>query len=51
MATMAGASPSEYDLTWDSMCEDEAERNIRPPPAMVTLSTLEYLDLNGVDTG
>jgi hypothetical protein len=41
----------ENDLTWDSMCEYEAERNIHPPPEMVTLSTLEDFDLNGVDTG
>jgi hypothetical protein len=33
MATAAGASPSEHDITGDSMCESEAKRNIRPPPA------------------
>jgi hypothetical protein len=46
-----GVPTPENDLTWDSMCEYEAERNIRPPPEMVTLSTLEDFDLNGVDTG
>jgi hypothetical protein len=51
MATAEGASPPEYDLTWDIMCESEAERNIRPPPAMVTFSNLEDFNLNGVDTG
>jgi hypothetical protein len=50
-ATTAGVPTPENDLTWDSMCESKAERNIRPPPAMVTLSTLEDFDLNGVDTG
>jgi hypothetical protein len=50
-ATSAGVPTPENDLIWDSMCESEAERNIRPPPAMVTLSTLEDFDLNGVDTG
>jgi hypothetical protein len=50
-ATTAGSPTPDNDLTWDSMCKSEAERNIRPPPAMVTLSTLEYLDLNGVYTG
>jgi hypothetical protein len=50
-ATAAGVPNPENNLTWDSMCESEAERNIRPPPAMVTLSTLEDFDLNGVDTG
>jgi hypothetical protein len=50
-ATLAGFPTPENDLTWDSMCEYEAERKIRPPPAMVTLSTLEDFDLNGVDTG
>jgi chromosome segregation ATPase len=28
MATSAGASPPEHDLTWDLMCEYEAIRNI-----------------------
>jgi hypothetical protein len=51
MATSAGVSPMEYELTWESICESEAEHNILPPTAMVTLSTLEDLDLNGVDTG
>jgi hypothetical protein len=51
MATAAGASPLEYELTWDSMCDSEADRNIWPPPAMVTLSTLEDLDLNGLTQG
>jgi hypothetical protein len=51
MATATGASPPEDDLTRDSMCESEAERNIRPPSEMVTLSTLEDVDLNGVDIG
>jgi hypothetical protein len=51
IATAAGASPPEHDLTWDSMCETEAERNIRPPPEMVTLSTLKNSYLNVVDTG
>jgi hypothetical protein len=50
-ATAAGVPTPENDLTWDSMCESEAERNIRPPPEMVTLSTLEDFDLNAVDTG
>jgi hypothetical protein len=49
--TTAGAPTPENDLTWDSMCESEAERNVRPPPAMVILSTLEDFDFNGVDTG
>jgi hypothetical protein len=49
-ATAAGVPTPENELTWDSICESEAERNIRPPPAMVTLSTLEDFDLNGVDT-
>jgi hypothetical protein len=48
--TAAGVPTLDNDLTWDSMCESEAERNIRPPPTMVTLSTLEDFDLNGVDT-
>jgi hypothetical protein len=50
-ATLAGVPTPENDLTWDIMCESETERNIRPPPAMVTLSTLEDFDLNGVGTG
>jgi chromosome segregation ATPase len=50
-STAAGVPTPDNDLTWDSMCKSEAERNIRPPPAMVTLSTLEYFDLHGVDTG
>jgi hypothetical protein len=50
-ATAAGVPTPENDPTWESMCESEAERNIRPPPVMVTLSTLEDFDLNGVDTG
>jgi hypothetical protein len=50
-ATTAGASPPEYDLIWDSICESEAERNIRPPLEMVTLPTLYDFDINGVDTG
>jgi hypothetical protein len=50
-ATAAGVLTLENDLTWDSMCESEAEHNIRPPPVMVTLSNLEDFDLNGVDTG
>jgi chromosome segregation ATPase len=50
-ATTTGAPTPKNDLTWDSMCESEAERNIRPPPAMVTLSTLEDFDLNGLETG
>jgi hypothetical protein len=50
-ATAAGVTTPENDLTWDSMCEAEAEHNIRPPPAIATLSTLEDFDLNGVDPG
>jgi chromosome segregation ATPase len=50
-ATAAGVPTPENDLAWDSMCKSEAERNIRHPPAMVTLSALEDFDLNGVGTG
>jgi hypothetical protein len=50
-ATSTGVPTPEKDLTWDSICESEAERNIRHSPTMVTLSTLEGFDLNGVDTG
>jgi hypothetical protein len=50
-ATAAGVPTPENDPTWDSMCKSGAERNSRPPPAMVTLSTLEDFDLYGVDTG
>jgi hypothetical protein len=50
-ATAAGVPTPKNNLTWDIMCEPEAERSIRPPPAMGTLSTLEDFDLNGVDTG
>jgi hypothetical protein len=50
-ATSAGFPTPENDLAWDIMCESESNRNIRPPPAMVTLSTLEDFGLNGVDTG
>jgi hypothetical protein len=46
----ASTSPPEQDPRWDSMCESEAEQNVRPPPATVTLATLEDFDLNGVDT-
>jgi hypothetical protein len=47
---VASTSPPEQDPRWDSMCESEAEQNVRPPPAMVTLANLEDFDLNGVDT-
>jgi hypothetical protein len=49
---MAAAStvPKEKDSRWDSMCESEAEQSGRPPPATVTLATLEDFDMNGVDT-
>jgi hypothetical protein len=50
-STAAGVPTPDNDLTWDSMCESEAERNIKPQPAMVTLSTLEDFDINGVYTG
>jgi hypothetical protein len=46
----ASTSPTEQDSRWDSMCEAGAEQNGRPPPATVTLATLEDFDMNGVDT-
>jgi hypothetical protein len=46
----ASNSPMEHDSRWDSMCESGAEQNGRPPPATVTLATLEDFDMNGVDT-
>jgi hypothetical protein len=42
--------PTEQDSRWDSMCESGAEQNGRPPPATVTLATLEDFDMNGIDT-
>jgi hypothetical protein len=50
-STASGVPTPENGLKWDSMCESEAERNIRPPPEMVILSTLEDFYLNWVDTG
>jgi hypothetical protein len=46
----SGTSLPEQDPRWYSMCESDAEQNVRPPPATVTLATLEDFDLNGVDT-
>jgi hypothetical protein len=50
--TMAAAStsPPEQDPRWESMCESEAEQNGKPPPATVTLATLEDFGLHGVYT-
>jgi hypothetical protein len=47
----ASTSPTEQYSRWDSMCESGAEQSVRPPPATVTLATLEDFDMNGVDTG
>jgi chromosome segregation ATPase len=46
----ASTSPTEQYSRWDSMCESGAEQNGRPPPATLTLATLEDFDMNGVDT-
>jgi hypothetical protein len=46
----ARTSPTEQDSRWDSMCESGAEQNGRPPPATVTLATLEDFHMNRVDT-
>jgi hypothetical protein len=46
----ASTSPTEQDSRWDSMCESGTEHSGRPPPATVTLVTLEDFYMNGVDT-
>jgi hypothetical protein len=46
----ASTSPPEQDPRWDSMRESEAEQSVQPPPAMVTLATLEDFDFIGFDT-
>jgi hypothetical protein len=47
---VASTSPTEQDSRWDSMCESGAEQIGRPPPATVTLATLEDCDMNGFNT-